>query len=201
MAISEVSICNQALSWLGQETITSLDDQATTAVWMNANYDLLRDSVMEARMWTFATVRAVSTSVQESEWGDGYVHAKPLGWLSVSRVYRDNSRIDPVPVEWRLESEGIITRESTIYLLGLKQVVDPRKFSNLFVQALAARLAADACIPFTENATLQRDMWTLYNDKLEEAAARDGQQGSNDFITQRRLVGARYSGGYTGGRY
>ena len=63
MAISEVSICNQALSWLGQETITSLDDQATTAVWMNANYDLLRDSVMEARMWTFATVRAVSTSV------------------------------------------------------------------------------------------------------------------------------------------
>ena len=36
MAISEVSICNQALTWIGQETITSLDDQATTAVWMNA---------------------------------------------------------------------------------------------------------------------------------------------------------------------
>ena len=160
------------------------------------NYDLLRDSVMEARMWTFATVRAVSTSVQESEWGDGYVHAKPLGWLSVFRLFRDGGHRPNIIEDWRMESDGIIARESTVYLWGIKQVVDPRKFSNLFVQALAARLAADACIPFTENATLQRDMWQLYEAKLSEAATRDGQQGSNETIQSNTLIDARGSGGF-----
>jgi hypothetical protein len=80
-------------------------------------------------------------------------------------------------------------------LWGLKQVTDTAKFSPLFVQALAARIAADAAIPMTENRQLQVDMWGLYGDKLREAAARDGQQGTNDVITQQRLTSVRYFSG------
>jgi hypothetical protein len=76
---------------------------------------------------------------------------------------------------------------------GLTRISDTSSFSSLFVQALAARIAADAAIPLTENRQLQVDMWGLYNDKLTEAAARDGQQGTSDVVTQRGLTGARYS--------
>jgi hypothetical protein len=64
----------------------------------------------------------------------------------------------------------------------------------MFVQVVAARIAADIAMALTENRKLQVDMWQLYERKLAEAAASDGQQGSNDFITQTQLVDVRSGG-------
>ena len=193
--VSEVSICNQALSWLGQSAISSLDDKSTTAEWMRNNYPFIRDAVLEERMWTFATARAKSVSAERDAWDSAYVHATPGEWISVFRVYRTSGTTTLTSVDWRLEDGKILCAEDSILLWGLKRVTDTGKFSPLFIQALAARIAADAAIPLTENRQLQVDMWGLYGDKLREAAARDGQQGSNDMITQSRLTGVRNYGG------
>ncbi len=99
---------------------------------------------------------------------------------------------------WRFEDNSVLSRYSTIYMWGIKRAVDTGAWPPLFVQAVAARLAADAAIPLTENRQLQVDLWQLYGDKLGEAAARDGQQGANDVITQVELTSARY-GGWTHG--
>jgi hypothetical protein len=193
--VSEVSICNQALTFLGQKPITSLNDANTTAEWMRNNYPFIRDAVLEERMWTFATARAASTTMDRDAWDTAYAHPAPLNWISVFRVYRNSGISTLTSIDWRLEDGIILCSESNILLWGLKRVTDTGKFSPLFVQALASRIAADACIPLTENRELQRDMWMLYGDKLREAAARDGQQGSNDMITQSRLTGVRNYGG------
>jgi len=193
--VSEVSICNQALTFLGQKPITSLSDANTTAEWMRNNYPFIRDAVLEERMWTFATARASSTTLDRDAWDTAYAHPAPLNWISVFRIYRNSGISTLTSIDWRLEDGNILCSESNILLWGLKRVTDTGKFSPLFVQALAARIAADACIPLTENRQLQVDMWGLYGDKLREAAARDGQQGSNDMITQSRLTGVRNYGG------
>ena len=193
--VSEVSICNQALTFLGQKPITSLNDANTTAEWMRNNYPFIRDAVLEERMWTFATARAASTTMDRDAWDTAYAHPAPLNWISVFRIYRNSGISTLTSIDWRLEDGNILCSESNILLWGLKRVTDTGKFSPLFVQALAARIAADACIPLTENRQLQVDMWGLYGDKLREAAARDGQQGSNDMITQSRLTGVRNYGG------
>jgi hypothetical protein len=201
--VSETSICNQALLWLGSEPITSLDQNNSRAVWMKNNYPFIRDAVMEERMWTFARARGVSTVEDRDAWDIMYVHPKPENWLSVFNVYRTNGGrafmtepvIDlPIDTTWRLEQNNILSKYGTIYFAGNLRVTDTGQFSALFVQALAARLAADAAVPLTENRQLQADMWVLYGDKLREAAARDGQQGANDIITQPMLTGSRYSG-------
>ena len=197
--VSEVSICNQALLWLGQNTITSLDESSTAAEWMTNNYPFLRDAVLEERMWTFATARAVSTTADLDPFGVQYLHAIPLGWLSVYRVYCNVTSSDPSNWQksegWRREGSNILTNEPTVYLWGMDRTVDTGKFTQLFAQALAARIAADAAIPFTENRGLQSDMWNLYSVKLADAATRDGQQGSNERIQSNSLIDARYSGG------
>ena len=59
--VSETSIANQALLWLGGTVITSLDEDSREAIWMKNNYPFIRDAVLEERMWTFATDRAIST--------------------------------------------------------------------------------------------------------------------------------------------
>jgi len=189
--ISEVSICNQALTWLGQDPITSFDDNLDTAQWCRNNYRFLRDAVLESRMWTFATARYVSTSADKPVWGGGFVHTLPPSWISVFRCYQPGSMGTPLPLNWRLEGGQVIAEYETIWMWGVVGVEDTQKFTPLFAQALAARIAADGAIPFTENRNLQSDMWKLYDAKLAEAAARDGQQGTNDKLRSDTLINAR----------
>lgn len=201
--ISEVSICNQAMSWLGANEITSLDDPSKEAEYCRNNYPFLRDAVLEERMWTFATDRAISTVADRDAWGVQYQHPLPLEWLAVYRVYctPGNTPDQGWPAKgWRREGDFILAQESTIYMWGLKRIVDTGKFTQLFVQALAARMASDLAIPITENRQLQADMWGLYQNKLREAAARDGAQGANDHIRSSGLVSARSYGTPLSGR-
>lgn len=195
---SEVSICNQALTWVGANPITSLNERSNAAEWCRNNYPFIRDAVIQERTWTFATVRAVSTTADRDEWDTTYAHQVPLNWLSVFRVNRRvtlNGQVTP-DISWRLEGGKVLSRWDTIYLWGLITITDTGKFPPVFVQALAARLAAEMSVPLAKNRQLQADNWGLYGDKMREAAARDGQQGANDYVTQHKLIDARYSGGY-----
>lgn len=199
---TEVSICNLALGWLGQDAITSFEDQSQKAELCKINYPSARDSVIESRSWRFATVRKVSVTTlrpgdQDDDefpaWGSGFVHRVPAGMLAVFRAYSDvtGSEENWIQANWQREGDYVLSEESTLYLWGVRRVESPTKFSELFVQSLAQRLAADLCIPLTENRTLQADMWSLYNDKLDEAAVRDGQQGRAERTTANRLKNAR----------
>lgn len=143
-------------------------------------------------MWTFATVRDTSTVADRDEWDEMYKHGIPTDWLSVFRVYRDVNRgMYTRSDNWRREGAFILAEESTVYLWGLKRVTDTGQFSSLFVQALAARIASDLAVPITENRQLQADLWNLYVSKLEMAAVRDGQQGTNEKIKSNTLIDAR----------
>lgn len=197
-AVSEVSISNQALGWLGANPITSLDENGAAAALCRNNYDHCRDAVLESRAWTFSIARAESISEDRDAWGVDYSHPRPFDWLRVLRVYRGRNngppKSWPLSSDWRLESGNILTRDSHIYLYGQKRVYDTAHWTPMFVQVVAARIAADIAMALTENRKLQVDMWQLYERKLAEAAASDGQQGSNDFITQTQLVDVRSGG-------
>ena len=146
-------------------------------------------------MWTFATVRAKSTVADRDAWDQRYVHPIPATWLSVLRCYSnvegdDSSRWDPAG-SWSLEGRQVVSEYSTIYMYGVERVTDTGIYSPTFVQALAARIAADAAIPLTENRLLQRELWILYNNKLLEAQAQDGKQGKMERLRARRFVRSR----------
>lgn len=188
--ISETSICNQALSWLGAREITSLEDPSTEAEYCRNNYPFLRDAVLEERMWTFATERATSTVADLDDWGILYKHPIPLDWMAVYRVYSD---VNGTNSDWSREGRYILAPETTVYMWGLKRITDTGQMSTMFVEALAARLAADLAIPLTENRQLQVDMWNLYQQKLKEAAARDGMQGRNERVRDGGLITSRRS--------
>jgi hypothetical protein len=193
--VSEVSICNQALSWLGQPPITSLDDKTTISQLMRNNYSFIRDAVLEAATWTFAVDRHKSITADKDAFGVAYTHAKPLNWVSVYRVFTDVSASNPAywiqDKDWRMEGGKILTPNSVAFLQGTKRISDTGMFSPLFVQALAARLAWELCIPITENDKLVGTYISIYAAKMKEAKAGDGMQGANDIVQSRRLVGAR----------
>jgi hypothetical protein len=201
--VSEVSICNQALGWLGQNPIASLNDQSHRAQLCRDNYPHLRDTVLESRMWTFARARHLSETTDRDAWDSSYTHSMPNNWLKAWRVYRSIlSNGNKIPDEtWWMEQRLILSQHPKVYIQGSERITDTSKFSSMFSQALAARIAADLCIPITENRLLQADMWQLYNDKLEEAKTRDNQQGIAENFRSDTLITARATGVYDGYQY
>jgi hypothetical protein len=193
--LSEVSICNQALGYLGANPITSFADQSTTAELCRNNYPYIRDAVLEECMWSFATVRATSTTADRDDWGQAYKHAVPLDWLKVLRCYTNVSSNDPSEwiqsCGWRREGRFILAEDDNLYMLGVKRVTDTGMFNSMFVQALATRLAAEMAVPITENLKMYETYWILYNKKIMDAESRDGAEARSERIRARTLVRAR----------
>ena len=53
-----LEICNLALSWLAAESIEDLGDDTRRAELCALNYPAVRDLVLEARDWAFASMFA-----------------------------------------------------------------------------------------------------------------------------------------------
>lgn len=196
------------MGWLGGETIISLEDDLKEAKLCNANYELIRDAVLEEREWTFAVERiepaALVTTPKYGFAKEFQLPATVLRVLQVSRAGDGDTGIagsyteDPTmlgtydKVEWLKEGRVIrANNASRIYCRVIQQITDVTKFSPGFTQALAARLAMDLAIPLTGSRLLQRDMAVLYGEKLASAAATDGMQGRSYRTRSSSLVNVR----------
>lgn len=203
---STVEICNLALGWLGINLITSLDDVSVEAGLCKANYPLLRDAVLEARAWTFASKRitlAPTTGGLSTQEQFGYANRFTLPSNTI-RVLQAGENPDFTDrIQWLKERDEILSNAGILYIRYVFREEDPQKFSSAFVQCLAARLAADLCVPLTENRGLQADLWKLYDSKLLDAAATDGLQGRQEPLRSDALLRPRYSGvgGFVAGPY
>lgn len=184
---SEVSICNQALSWLGVSAILSLDDPQKQAQLCKANYDQLRDTVLEEGKWSFATSRRVYSSPLATGPAYGYTNKFVLASTELY-VIEANDTGEPqgdYDLDWRVEERHIVTDATIVYAKVIIQITDVQKFSNLFRQALAARIAAELAMPLTESHKKMIDMLALYDAKLTIAMTMDGMQGSSDRVKSR----------------
>ncbi len=198
---SIVEICNMALSWLGANRITSLGDNSEEANLCNLNYAVSRDVVLESREWTFAVRRytlAPTGTTPEFNWGQEFnLPSEVLRVLSVERESAVGSNeltsnfIEHEQMNWVREGNKVLADWDTISMRAVVRIVDPAMFSVSFVHALAARLAADLCIPITRSKTLQQQMFALYQAKLADAASLDGMQGRSKRIRSRYLAARR----------
>lgn len=192
--VSETSIANQALSWLGATQIESLEEPTRAAEFARNNYQFLRDSVIEDGNWSFARVRKVSGPVAEQpDWDTSlFEHNLPLDWISV----RDVRTMHNVSVpEWFREGRAVYAPESRVILIGLERVVDTGRFTPLFVQALAARLAYAMAVPIAGSSSRQKDMEAMYDNFIAAADGADRQQNSGPGAGDTRMVDIRYAGG------
>jgi len=192
MATSVVAICNLALSWLGGDLIISLDDPTVEAKLCKANYEPLRDTVLEEREWTFAVKRIELPSLQDTPlYGFDRAFQIPpdtIRLLQVSRAgedvtsggaaRRDTGQGREQRIEWLREGETVVANGAErIYARVLTRISDTTKFSPAFDQCLAARIAMDIAIPLTNSEKLQASMAAMYGQKIRIAAGTDGMQG------------------------
>lgn len=188
-------IANLALSWLGQNQINSFTDNQNEAIVMNANYALARDKVLNDVAWTFALRRETLAPIVDAPvFGSGNKFLIPNDVLRVQRVYRASNNSQSgnfTSARWVREGQYIIANEQSLWCHFIVRVTDTNLFSPSFVHALAARLAADTALVFTENVRLQETMELRYEKKLSEAVYADGTQGRAEVTRSTKLTGVR----------
>ena len=201
MATSPTRIANLALSWIGQNLINNLTDNQHEAIIMDANYALSRDKVLNDYPWTFATRREILAPVVPTPaFGFENQFLIPSDVLWVHRVHRPQpaggsifsvrSKVG-VNADWVREGQFILAREAVVHCFFIVQVTNADLYSPSFIHALAARLAADTALTFTENDKLETKMEARYDTKLAEAAFSDGRQGRTERVQSNILTGAR----------
>lgn len=196
--MTDIDICNQALGWLGAKRITSFNDGSNESQLCSDNYVPLRDACLEERAWTFADASLILEDPTPGGWDNGEnLYALPDDVIRVYRVYRRVDMRDPVQLDgWRREGGSVVAMYSAeIFIKATIQIEDPDDWTAAFRQVVAARLAADLAMPITRSRKMQEDMWSLFQTKLESAAATDAGQARSERTDSTELVRARFSDG------
>lgn len=195
---SDVSIVNQALSQLGEQSITSLDDDTPTAKIAKLIYAPTRDSMIQSHNWTFAT-RWYDLPKMANPPLCSYTNVFPLPPEVDRVIFAGTSNDQNYPIEYAIDCAGVTTNSDTCVVQTIVQVTDPQAFSKLFTQALVARLAAEMCIAVTGSRTLYENLLNVANIKSREAVNRDQLQGTSKRIRSKWLLRTRHGGANVAG--
>lgn len=193
MASSSTQIVNLALTRIGQKTVTSLDDVNNAAILAKLHYDDTRRAVLRTLPWKFALKRASLAALVAApvyEWDHAY--QLPSDALYVVSTSMDQDGDGGTGETWDVEGRTIVTDAgSPIKILYIKDEDDVSLFDPLFVDVLAERLAAELVYGITKQAAMRDRHLQVYAAKIENAAAVDGQQGSQTVIESNSLVNIR----------
>lgn len=196
--MSEVSICNRALGWLGANRITSLIDEQTEAVVCRESYAAARDYVLADHDWPFA-IRRYKLPRLAVPPNFGFTNAFQLPEETI-RVITLNERqhadtVTTQGIDWQVEGDTVVTSEGSANVRVVARITNTDLFSPGFVQCVSARLAADIAVGLTGSQQRETSMEQKYMMKLRDAKRQDGRQGKSKRLTSSWLNKARYAGG------
>lgn len=188
MAISNVDIANLALTKLGANRITTLTDDLEQARVMNAIFEMVRDAEIGDHNWSFATKKALLPKLSETPlFGYDFLYEKPPDCLCIIRVGEAQpggkiwDYLDLPAADYRITGDRIETNmDSPLALLYNSRVTDASLFDPLFVQALASRLAMEACDKLTQSNTKIQILSQGYNQAIIRAIKNDSIQQPPD---------------------
>lgn len=186
-AVTEVSICSNALTKLGESTITSLTDNSTAARTCNLLYGPTRDSVLRAHPWNFALKRAaLAADATAPVWGYDYAYQLPSDCLRVIQTDADDT--DPFKVEGR---QILTDATAPLNILYVRRVEETPDFDSLFVDALTARMVFEMANPITAKRRYAEEAMAEYLSKLRDARTADGMEGTMEQLDANTLADFR----------
>lgn len=175
---SETQIFNAVLDRLSEESILSTTDEKAVARWLNRNYPLQRDVLLQRHPWNFATARlqlAASTGKPAFEWSFKYL--LPEDCLRVMPVTADGKRNSP-PIPYVVEGIYIMTNKSPpLNVRYIFRQTNPATFTPVFIDLLVQILAANFAYWMTGKASFSKQLFDIASSSFLEAARIDSLEG------------------------
>ena len=152
-SVSETSLCNMALGRIGAERLNDLaEDASVEAIHCNLHYKQTRDALLESHRWRFALGRSTlseDTETPDFEWGHQFV--LPTDCLRVLSLFdTENS--------YAVADDLLLTNDDEAELKYIKKIVDPAKFSSLYIEVLVLQLAIKLVMPLSRGQKMRREI-------------------------------------------
>lgn len=175
--MSEVSICNAALSKLGADSVLALTDSNNRARTMNGRYAQVRDAELRRHRWRFSIKRdslvALSAAPASDYARQFQVPNDFLRLIEGADIYSQ-----PDLTDFRSRESALYSLEGRVILSNLgsplkiryiAQIVDTALFDSTFAEALASRLAYECCKKITGNENEKEGCNLDYRGAIREA--------------------------------
>ncbi|WP_029009196.1 hypothetical protein [Azospirillum halopraeferens] len=187
MSLTAIGLCSRALIKIGATPITAFEEGTAEAEVAGALYAPTRDALLSAHPWSFATVQATLPRLDGAPAAD-YTHAfqLPADFLRALSAGAGRGR----GLEYRIHGRTLQADAGAVVLTYVRRPAE-EDFPPFFDQALIARLAAEFCIPVTENTSRADTLHRLAEAEFRRARLTDAQQDSQERLEGFTLVEAR----------
>lgn len=187
MAMSRIDLCSRALLKIGANPIASLTEGTAEADVAGNLYDYVRDALLSAHPWHFATTQKKLAALPGSEAAtNGY--ALPSDCL---RVLYAGSYEGGSGLVYRLSNRTLHTNAAEIYLTYVFRA-DEADYPPYFDKVLIAHLAAEFCIPLTDSTSRWESLRKIAEEDLRQARLINAQQATPAGIDDFCLVETRF---------
>lgn len=195
---SRVQIANRALTKLGADRILLLSDDTQGARVMNSMFDDVRDAELRRVHWKFAMKRTSLLALASAPaWGYKYQYPLPSDFIGLVQVNDYYLRTGvSYQALWSVEGTNILTDlEAPLKVIYKFRVTDSGTYDPLFVEALACKLAMEACETLTQSESKFQRVATEYQEALIAAAMADAIENPPDALPNGSFIDSRLSGG------
>ena len=181
MAIDKLSLYNNALTLLGERTLTGLTEDRLPRHLLDGAYDL--DAIeycLEIVKPVFArkTVK-LSSAAASAEHDLDSVHTLPSDYITIDKVYSD-SKLDQEISRFIIEGGTIACEYATIYLryVSDNHVTSFTNWSTSFSRVVSSYLAREICAKV--NPGQLDNISTLFLDRVDSTIQLDGDREPTD---------------------
>jgi hypothetical protein len=188
MALSAIALCGRALLKIGAATIASFEEGTAEAEVAANLYPSVRDALLSAFPWSFATAQARLPRLAAAPAADfAYAYQLPADFL---RALSAGTGGQGRGVVYRIAENRLHTDAAEVVLTYIFRPAEAA-FPPFFDGALISRLAAEFCIPLTENTARAEFLFRLAETEARAARLTDSQQDTPPAFQDFSLISAR----------
>ena len=172
MTSTKISICNHALSLIGSRSISSFEEETTTAEHCRNVYDQTRKAVLRDHPWSCAKKRTILAPITTYP-SFGFSHAFPLP--------RDFLRlIDAGQCKYEIENRHILANAEQVQLIYIFDNDNEDTWDSLLVEAMALKIASRLCKPLTGSDTAGESAKAEYERQIKKARGVNAQERQSE---------------------
>ncbi len=188
MPLTALALCSRALLKIGALPLASFDDGSVESELAGNLYPTVRDGLLSAHPWKFATGQISLPQLQAAPVADfAKAFLLPADFL---RALSAGPGPSGAGLVYRIVENRLHTNADSV-VLSYIFLPDERNFPAFFNQALIARLAAEFCMPLTESTSRAQMLYRIAEEELRLARLVDMQQDMPRALTSFPLVEVR----------
>lgn len=191
----DIGICNAALQKIGARPITNFTDGTTESDTISALYDITFEELLASHPWKFALKAQALSVFAEQTLGitptplleGDTTYLLPSDYIRLVQIMSATSN---KAVNYKVVGKYVHANAGDLHLYYIGKV-DADDLPSFFKSLLINKLAAELCLPITENTSRADTLLRLFEQQFERARIYDNRSDSPQRLEYFSLIDAR----------